>query len=98
MPPVAFREGKSLSDESPHPLSQRVVPAFHMIGFPRPFTDGTMRLFREHGSVRFIKITEAMADAISFRNSFPENMAGSLATIIIDESHDLPGSPTHSRP
>jgi len=51
MPPSAFGEGESLSDETSNSLSQGVVPAFHVTGLPGLLVDRAMRFFGKHGRV-----------------------------------------------
>ncbi len=78
---ICLRKGERIPSVTPQPLSQGVIPAFHMRGFTGFLTDLLMCLVGEALIVGSPEIAVGTTKAISIRNPAPQLATGSLAVV-----------------
>jgi hypothetical protein len=70
-----FGKGQCHTDKTSQTLSSCVIPALHMGRFSGLFAHSSVLLFRDHSSIDFQKIREAVSLPIPLRNRFPQPLA-----------------------
>jgi hypothetical protein len=98
MPPCRLGKRQRFPDVTGIPLTQRVVPAFHMGGFSGLFADAAVRFDREHGDIRLPEIADTDAGPIGLRNPLPQPTTGAFAVIANDKRNNLSRATTQHRP
>ena len=94
-----FREGQSVTDEAGDALSQRVIEALNMIGFPRVLRDGFVLRCRNDSGVNGILVRiECRLLAVHRRQIGPQLFRAFVTAIPNVERHDLPCLLVHSDP
>lgn len=98
MPTSPFRKRQRFSHITRIPLTQGIVPAFHVRSFSRVFADAAVRFDWKHRQIRFPEIAETDAGAIGLGNPLPEPSTRAQAVVTNDKGDDLAGPTTQDRP
>ncbi len=78
---LGFGKGQCHTDKTSQALSSCVIPALHMGRFSGLFAHSSVLLFRDHSSIDFQKIREAVSLPIPLRNRFPQPLTRLFAPI-----------------
>ena len=95
---IRFGERQSLTDKARQPLSQRVVPTFHVGRLATLFAYATVGGRWDNLLVRLPEITEGQTPFILVRDLVPQAATGLLAAVPDDKSDNLAGTPTNGGP
>ena len=95
---IRFGKRQGLANIPRIGLSQRIVPAFHMIGFACALAHAPMRFFWKDQRIRIPEITETVAVSVGSGNPLPQLLTGLLTAITNREGDNLACAPTHSCP
>ena len=95
---IRLGKGQGLADVASQPLTQGVVPAFHVGGLATFLTHTAMRLLGKNLLVGFPKIAEGLTHLVLIRNLVPQAAAGFLTTIPDHEGHNLARPATNGCP
>ena len=98
MEEIVFGESQGLACVTCIPLSERVVPAFHVVGQPGFFANRMVCLLWKDIGIGFPKVTIGLAMLVSFWDGFPQQATGRFTAIANHKGHKLPGATTHGGP
>ena len=95
---IRLGKGQGLADVASQPLTQGVVPAFHVGGLATFLTHTAMRVLGKNLLVGFPEIAEGLTPLVLIRKLVPQALAGFLTTVSDHEGHNLARPATNGCP
>lgn len=95
---VQFGKGQGFADKAGQPLTQGIVPAFHMSCLATLLAHAAMCLLGEHFLVCFPEIAEGQTLLVLSGDLVPQAPAGLCAAVADDKGYQLSCAATDGRP